>query len=185
MSEIGARSNEPDIRRIWLGIALATVPQTISYGSIIVGAVASVTEGDVPAGPAFAIGFALVPLVFVAAAFGSAQRRAATSVLKGMGIWLVLGMPMSLANPIVGLSVGYTAAGVFTLRTTAVRPAKARWLAVLITAAYLLVLIVILPQAAILAGALTPLLAIRAADVYSERKEALREGGLGEDEASG
>ena len=110
--------------------------------------------------------------------------RAAMAVLKGMGIWLVLGLPLSLANPIMGLATGFTAAGVFTIRTTALRPGRARWLAVLLTAAYLLLLVAILPQAAILAGALTPLLAIRAADLYSERREALAESGSSEEEAA-
>ena len=184
MSQVAARSDEPNTRRIWLGIAVATMFQSISYGSIIVGAVASLSEGDVPAGPAFAVGFALVPVVCLAAAFISAQQRASMAVLKGMGIWLILGLPLSLANPIVGLATGFTAAGVFTIRPTALRPGRARWFAVLLTAAYLLLLVAILPQAAILAGALTPLVAIRAADIYTERKEALSEGVTGEDQGS-
>jgi hypothetical protein len=136
------------------------------------GAVASATDGAIAAGPPFTIGFALVPLVCAATAFISSRQRAAIATVKGMGIWLVVALPLSLANPIVGLSTGFAASGAFTLRSTVVKPGRNRTLGVLFVVLYLAVLVSILPQAAILAGALSPLLVIRAADIYSERREA-------------
>ena len=168
-------SAEPRPQRIWWGIGLGTILQVISYGSILLGALAAIADEELESGPSFALGFTLVPIVCATVAFVSAHERASMATLKGMGIWLVVGLPLGLLNPIAGLSVGFTAAGAFTLRPTVLSPGKARFWAVILTAAYLLLLVFIVPEAAILAGALTPLLAIRAADIYSERAEAKRE----------
>lgn len=160
---------EASTRRLWWAIAIGTVIQIVSFGSILVGALAAASEEDVAGGPAFALGFVLVPVVCATVAFASAHERAAMATLKGMGVWLVLGLSLGVLNPVVGLSTAFAASGAFTLRATVDRPGKARAVAVLLTAAYLLVLVLVLPQAALLAGAVTPLLGIRAADIYSER----------------
>ena len=168
-------SAEPSPQRLLWGIGAGTIVQIISYGSILLGALAAIAEEDLESGPAFALGFILVPVVCATVAFLSAHDRASMATLKGMGIWLVIGLPLGLFNPIVGLSVGFTASGAFTLRSTVLAPGKARAWAVVLTAVYLLALAFIVPEAAILAGAITPLLAIRAADIYTERAEARRE----------
>lgn len=159
------------VRRIWWAIGVGTAVQTISYISLIGGAVASATEETLAAGPIFALGFVLVPVVCALVAFISGHQRAPMATLKGMGIWLIVGLPLGVMNPVSGLSAGYAASGVFTLRSLALRPGKRRWMAVIAVVVYLTVLVFILPQAALFAGAVTPLLAIRVADMLSEKAE--------------
>lgn len=166
------RAEDADaVRRIWWAIGIGTVVQTISYVALIGGAIASASDETLAAGPVFALGFILVPVVSAIVAFVSRHERAPIATLKGMGIWLVVGLPLGVMNPISGLSAGFAASGVFTLRPLALRPGRRRWLAVLALLAYVTLLVFILPQAALFAGAATPLLALRVADMLSERAE--------------
>lgn len=137
----------------------------------MLGVFASTTAESDAAAPAFALGFVLVPVVCAIVAFGSNHPRAPIATLKGMGAWLVVALPLSLVNPITGLSTGFAAAGWFALRADSLRPGRNRAWAVAGTAVYVTFLVVILPQAAILAGAVTPLLAIRVGDLLTERRE--------------
>ncbi|CAN5832058.1 hypothetical protein BH23ACT4_BH23ACT4_16220 [soil metagenome] len=163
-----------DLRRVWLAIGIGTILQAISFGSLLLGAVASQTDTPEAGGPAFAIGFALVPLVLVIVAFGSGRVRPAASVLKGMGLWLLVALPISLINPIIGICAGFTTAGAVTLHRAEEIPFKPRVAAIVIAAGYVTLLVLILPQAGVFAGAVTPLLAIRGADIWSERESARR-----------
>lgn len=149
-----------------------TLVQAISFGSMIVGVFASASESGEAAGPYFALGFMLVPVMCAVVAFMSRHPRAPLATLKGMGAWLVIGLPLSLANPVIGLGAGYAAAGALTLRADALAPGRNRAWSILAIALYLAVLLLILPQAAIFAGAVSPLLGVRAADLVSERVEA-------------
>jgi hypothetical protein len=156
--------------RIWWAIGLGTAVQTISYGSLLLGAVASQSDGPVAAGPAFALGFSLVPIVFVLVAFVSGAGRAPVAALKAMGLWLLIALPVGLINPVTGLCAGFTAGAAVTLRHSEFHQRGARAWAVLIAASYVTVLVLTFTQAGIFAGAVTPLLAIKAADIYSERR---------------
>ena len=93
------------------------------------------------------------------------------ATLKAMGVWLVLALSLGLLNPVSGLSVAFGAAGVFTLRRPVSTTTFARSAAVVLTGMYVLLLVVILPEAGIFAGAVTPLLAVRSADIYRERRK--------------
>lgn len=148
--------------------------QAIAFGSLMVGIFASQTDEEIAGGPAFALGFALVPVVCALAAFVSRHPRAPLATLKGMGMWLVVGLPLSLLHPVIGLTAGFTAAGAMTIRPDTLSPGRYRFYGVLAAAAYATVLLAFLPQAALLAGAVTPLLVIRLADLLTERKEDLR-----------
>jgi hypothetical protein len=130
--------------------------------------------GDDPAaaGPAFALGFGLVPVVFVVTAFVSARVAAPVSILKAMGLWLLFALPLGLINPVTGLCAGFCAGGALALRRSENPVRRARAIAGALTVVYVTVLVVTLPQAGLFAGAVTPLLSIRAADIYSERKTA-------------
>lgn len=158
-------------RRIWWAVGAGTIIQTVAFVSLILGAVISVSDETVAAGPAFALGFVLVPVVCALVAFISGHERAPLATLKGMGVWLIVALPLGLANPITGLSAGFAAAGAVTLRADLLRPGKSRAVAVLVQAAYVSLLLAVLPQAALFAGAVTPLLAIRIADMFTERTE--------------
>ncbi len=162
-------------KRIWWAIAVGTTIQTVALVSLIAGALISASGETEPAGPAFALGFVLVPVVCALVAFISGHERAPLATLKGMGVWVVVGLPLSLVNPVIGLSTGFAASGAFTLKSLAVRSGKRRAFAVLGLAFYLALLLVVLPQAALFAGAVTPLLAVRAADYISERAESVAE----------
>ncbi|MEX1037548.1 MAG: hypothetical protein WDZ96_01675 [Acidimicrobiia bacterium] len=162
------------MKRVWLAIGIGTILQAISFGSLLLGAVASQTDTPEAGGPAFAIGFALVPLVLVVVAFGSGRVGPASSVLKGMGLWLLVGLPTSLISPVTGICAGFTAATSVTLHRAEGIPFKPRVVAIAMTAGYVTLLVVILPQAGVFAGAVTPLLAIRGADIWSERQNANR-----------
>lgn len=163
-----------NLKRVWLAIGIGTILQAISFGSLLLGAVAS--QSDIPeaGGPAFAIGFAMVPLVLVIVAFGSGRVGPASSVLKGMGLWLLVGLPISLVNPVTGICAGFTAAAAVTLRRAEGIPFRPRVAAIVMAAGYVTLLVVVLPQAGVFAGAVTPLLAIRGADIWSERESAKR-----------
>jgi len=156
--------------RIWLAIGLGTVAQTISFGSLLLGALASQSDEASAAGPAFALGFALVPIVFVLVAFVSGVARAPLAALKAMGLWLLIALPFGLVNPVIGLCAGFTAGAAVTLRHTESHQRGARAVATLIAIAYVAVLVFTFTQAGIFAGAVSPLLAMRAADIYSERQ---------------
>ena len=67
-------------KRSWLAIGVSTIVLLVSYSSLLVAIVA--TQSDTPdaAGPVFALGFAMVPVTFVAVAFMSGHRRAPIAV---------------------------------------------------------------------------------------------------------
>lgn len=155
---------------------MGTIIQAVAFVSLIAGALIAVSDDTEPAGPAFALGFVLVPVVSALVAFISGHERAPMATLKGMGVWLIVGLPLGLANPIIGLSAGFAASGAYTLKALALRPGKRRAFAVLGLALYVALLVVVLPQAALFAGAVTPLLAIRVADIISERAESISDG---------
>jgi uncharacterized membrane protein len=163
-----------NLSRVWLAIGFGTILQAISFGSLLLGAVAPQTDAPEAGGPAFAIGFALVPLVLVIVAFGSGRVKPAASVLKGMGLWLLVALPLSLAHPAIGICAGFTAAAAVTLHRAEEIPFKPRAAAIAMAAGYVTLLVVVLPAAGVFAGAMTPLLAIRGADIWSERETARR-----------
>jgi uncharacterized membrane protein len=174
-------SQPENLKRVWLAIGFGTVVQAISFGSLLLGAVASRSDQPEAAGPAFAIGFGLVPIVFVIVAFGSGRFGAASAVLKGMGLWLLVALPVGLINPVTGMCAGFAAAGAVTLRREEGIAFRPRVAAVVMASAYVTLLVVLLPQAGIFAGAITPLFAIRGADIWSERENAKREADPGSD----
>ena len=143
--------------------------QAVSYGSILLGALAGASDEDVAAGPAFALGFGLVPLVFVTVALISGRRNAPLSILKAMGSWIVIALPLFLLNPVTGLVAGFSAGGALSLRAPEIMTRRFRAWAGVIGTLYVTALVFLLPRAGVLAGALTPLLAVRAADFYAQR----------------
>jgi hypothetical protein len=142
----------------------------VSFGSILLGAIAAGTDQDVAAGPAFALGFGLVPIVFVIIAFGSKAESAPVSIVKAMLLWVVIALPIGLLNPITGLTAAFGAGAAVTFRKSDYHRRWIRAAAVAISTIYVTALVFIFTQAGIFAGAVTPLLAIKAADLYMERR---------------
>ena len=161
--------SETDIspRRRWLAIGAATMPLLFSYVSI---AAAFTTDADgesiVGAGGA-ALGFGLVPFVFLLLAFVSVHKRASMSVLKAMGLFLLIAFPIGAFVPALGATAGFAAGGTVALRPAETSSAKVRWIAAGLTTVYVLFLLVVSPAAGLFSGAVTPLMAIGFADEYS------------------
>jgi hypothetical protein len=160
---------ETDItaRRRWLAIGAATIPLLFSYISI---AAAFTTDADgeslVGAGGA-ALGFGLVPFVFLLLAFVSVHKAASMAVLKAMGWFLLLAFPIGVLAPALGATAGYAAGATVALRPSIHSNKKVRWVAAGLTVVYVLFLLLFIPAAGIMAGAMTPLMAIGFADEYS------------------
>lgn len=133
------------------------------------------TQGEDPsaAAPAFTVGFALAPVVFATVALVSAHPRAARATLKAMGLWVLITLPVSLIHPVTGLCAGFGAAGAVTLRLPEHHRRGSRALAVLLTTVYVTVLVfaVSVREAGTFAGAMLPLLGVKAADVWGAKAE--------------
>jgi hypothetical protein len=160
-----------ETRPLGWAIFVGTLVQAVSFASLLVAVGASRSESGEAAGPYFALGFMLVPIMCAVVAFMSRHPGAPMATLKGMGVWLAIGLPLVLLHPVIGFGTGYTAAGAMTLRSDVLSPGRNRAWAIFATALYLALLLFVLPQSAVLAGAVAPLLAIRAADLFTERRE--------------
>jgi hypothetical protein len=157
-------------KRLWLAIGLATIVVMISYSSLLVAIVATRSDSPQASGPVFALGFALVPIAYVALAFVSGRRSAPMAVLKAMGLWLLVAMPLGLFNPVFGLSVGYGMGGVLTLKERETDRWQARSIAVLAVATYALIMLFVIPAIGLLSGGLLPLASLGLADYYTQNR---------------
>jgi hypothetical protein len=157
-------------RRSWFAIGIATMIVLVSYGALLVAVVAARSDTPDAAGPAFAVGFALVPIVFVALAFLSGRRNAAIQVLKAMGVWLLVALPLGLFNPVFGLVLGFGLGGVLTLRERETDTWKVRSIAVVIVAVYTLGMLFVFPGLGLLSGGLLPISVLGIADTYTQNR---------------
>lgn len=164
-------TDEPEnYKRSWLAIAISTIVMVISYGSLLVAIVATRSDTPGAAAPAFTIGFALVPAVFLTLAFVSGRESAPVSVLKAMGLWLLITLPLGLFNPVFGLSVGFGIGGVITLNQQATDRPGWRAAAVLIIATYSLLMLFTLPALGLISGGFLPLASLGLADFYTRNR---------------
>jgi hypothetical protein len=157
-------------KRSWLAIGLSTIVLMVSYSSLLVAIVATRSDTPEASGPTFALGFALVPVVFVAVAFLSGRRNAPTSVLKAMGVWLLVALPLGLFNPVFGLCVGYGMGGVLTLKENDTDRWQTRTIAVLLVATYSLAMLWVIPAVGLLSGGISPLASLGLADYYTRNR---------------
>ncbi len=167
----GWRPGSGSTKRTWWAIGVGTAIQIVSFGALLFGAIASINDDSVAGGPAFALGFILAPAVFASVAFISANERAPSATLKAMGLWLLVSLTLGVFNPVGGLCLGFGFAGAITLRKEEATTSKHRYIAVLLNGAYVILLVVVIPDAGVFAGAVTPLLAVRSADIYSQRAQ--------------
>lgn len=117
MAAVDAR-REAAVRR-WRAAIIATLVMQLSYQPLtLIRAAfrgADIEPGLV--GNALAFGLGAMPVVLMTAVFISRHLSATSAVLKGMGLFIVLGLPLYLVvDPIVGATAGYAAAAVVTLR---------------------------------------------------------------------
>ncbi len=161
-------------KRSWFAIGLSTIVLMVSYSSLLVAIVATQSDTPEAAGPTFALGFALVPVAFVALAFLSGRRNAPTAVLKAAGVWLLVALPLGLFNPVFGLCVGFGIGGVLTLKERDTDRWQARTIAVLLVATYSLSMLWVIPAIGLLSGGLLPFACLGLADYYTQHREATR-----------
>lgn len=127
-------------------------------------------EGE--AGPYMDVGLvgialALAPLVFVAVGFISRNPRAPRKILYAMGALVVLGLSIGLLAPILGATAGFGAGIALTLNQPEIdRQLRRRLVAVGLVVVYMFAMLVFIPPAGVLAGAVLPGLAVGFADEY-------------------
>jgi len=159
-------------RRKLVALTVATVLLVISYAGILGAFVASgLDEGPNP-GPALALGMAVLPLVFATAAYLSLDPRAATAVLKAVGLFFLLAVPVSaLAQDAVsGLVAGFGAGAVVAVHRLPAHTWKSRAIAVGAATVYVFFLVRILPPLGIASAPLLPFTAVAVADYILERR---------------
>jgi hypothetical protein len=160
---------ELDLKRKWLAIALATLVMTVSYWLVLFARAAGSTENAPPPTPPFALGMMLVPFAFMALAFLSREDDASWAVLKGMGLFLVFGLPLGLFNVVIGLVAGYGLGAVVTLRREpGIHGRRPRVIAVLLAVVYTVAMLAFIPEFGVFTGSVIPFVAVGIADQVVE-----------------
>jgi hypothetical protein len=164
-------------RRRWGVLTAATALMFLSYSSIV----ESLGAGDADGAGLLWLGMAVVPFVFLVLAFGSRHPRAPGATGKAMGLFLLVALPLGLANVVAGLVAGFGAGAVIALRPDeGVTSYRRRWIAVASATVYVLVLLLLSSQVPVLApfavvsGAVLPLAVVGIADEIST-DQAVRE----------
>lgn len=155
------------LRQRWLAIAAATVALQFSFWPSVAAVAAAIAE-DAQGATGLALGLALVPLVFMVLAFMSRAHRGAGPVLQAMGLFILVGLPIGLFSPVLGLYVGYAAGAVRALAPSDPPKQTWRWTAVAIGALYLTVLMVFLPGLGVMTAAVAPFVVLGLVDQLVE-----------------
>jgi hypothetical protein len=155
-------------RRNWIAIAVASMLMMASYFTY---AAAFVDEGgdtDAVDGSLAFIGLAIAPFVFVVLGFVSRNVQAPKRILQAMGLLIAVGLAIGLIDPLLGAATGFCVGGALVLnRPDVERVMIWRMAAVLFTALYMLMLLLIAPPAGVFTGGLLPLMMIGFADEYA------------------
>ena len=163
-------------QRKWRAITVATLVLAPAFWSMLAGFVAIARDEDTAsapaAGPAIALGLALIPFVFIALAFLSEHARAPMAVVKAMGLTLLVGIPVSAlaGDAVTGLVAGVGAGGIVALRAEDDHSWKARAVAVAIAAAYAYCLVRTAGAITLLSAPIFPFTSIGIADHFAERR---------------
>jgi hypothetical protein len=151
---VRARATPLGLRGRWLAITAATALYQFSYWPIYAGTAAPEGSGV----GLIALGLALVPFVFLTAAFASVHPNAPGATLRAMGWFLLVGLPLGVFVPLIGVSIGVSLGAVVALAPLPDHDTRRpRYLAVLGVALYLLLLIVLAPGFAVISAAVLPI----------------------------
>lgn len=166
-------------RRKWQTITVATLLLVPAYWFLLAGIVSAASgkaHGGPTPGTGLALGLMLIPFVFIVVAVMSGHPNWPGAVLKAMGLALLVGIPVSAlaADAVTGIVAGVGAGGIVTLRADEGHSWRARAVAIVVAAAYTLVLVRVASVLALLPAPIFPLTAIGIADHISERRH-LRE----------
>lgn len=154
----------------WVAIAVATAALQFSYWPTVVAAQQAAVGEDEFALVA-GLGLGAVPFVFMILAFTTRHPQAPTAVLRAMGLFALVGLPLGLLHVAAGVSAGYGAGAVAALRREpAQHPRSARIGAVTGAAVAVLFATTLGGDAGVVLGALIPFVAPAAADAFSEAR---------------
>jgi len=165
--------------RRWLSVAVATAVMVVSYAVIVFGLAVAGDDETAFGGGLVGIGFGLVPGVFLALAALSDHERPFRATGLAVVLFFLVGLPIAFVDIPTGLVAGFGAGGVVSLRRDAIHLLSFRVAAVAILTAYTFLVQLVVPAAALLVGAVAPLVVVALADVASER-EAKMPGGEGD-----
>jgi hypothetical protein len=119
-----------------------------------------------------AIALAIAPLVFWSIGLISRRSGIPRALLQSMGSLVVLGLALGLLSPIVGAAAGFGVGIAISLNMPDFDgQLRRRLVAVALTVGYMLVLLVLIPPAGVLAGAVLPGLVVGFADEYGAWRE--------------
>jgi hypothetical protein len=166
-------ADEPtSARRRWAAVGVATTVELVSYWSLLRAYIAGRENlGPEVAAPSFFFGMALVPVVFLVLAFVSRHPGAPMAVLKAMGLTLLVGLPIGLIIPALGIVVGYGTGGIVAFRMESAHRYGPRITAVAAAGLYMLVLMIVAVPIGIFTGGFLPFVALVFADRYAEERE--------------
>lgn len=160
--------------KLWRAIILTTLLVVPAFWAILAGLVAVADEGDAGpnAGAAIAFGFALLPFVFVAGAFLTQHPAAPGAVLRGMGLCLLVGIPVSAVagDAATGLVAGVGAGAAIVVRRAPGDRLRPRFIAVALAAAYTFVLVRMAGEVALLSAPVFPFTCVGMADMVVARR---------------
>lgn len=159
-------------RRKLIALIVATVLLVISYAGILGAFVAAGLDDGPNPGPPLALGMAVLPMVFATAAYLSLNPRAATAVLKAVGLFFLVAIPISaLAQDAVsGLVAGFGAGAVVAVDRLPMHTWKSRAMAVAGATLYVFVLVRLIPPLGIASAPLLPFTMVATADYVNERR---------------
>ncbi len=161
--------------RKWRAITFATLVLAPAVWSLLGGLVAIAADDDgggggPAAGPAIALGLALIPFAFVVLAFASEHPRAPGAVVRAMGLCLLVGIPVSAiaADAVTGIVAGVGAGGIAALRADVDHERRLRIGAVVIASAYAFVLARVAGPVVLVAAPVFPFTGLGLADHLAE-----------------
>ena len=160
-------------QRKWRAITIATLLLVPGFWAMLAGLVALAADepesGPDPAA-ALALGFALIPFVFILLAFLSEHPKAPMAVLKAMGLSLLVGVMVSAlaADAVTGLVAGVGAGGVVALRADTDHRWTWRAAAVAFASVYTLVMVRTVGVLVLLPAPVFPFTAVGVADHLRE-----------------
>lgn len=116
----------------------------------------------------FWLGVALAPFPLVVFGFVSRNPRAARSVLRAMGILILVSLTVGIVTPALGAAAGFGVGAALTLNPPVPeRYLRPRLVGVGLAVIYTFVLLVIATPAGVLSGAVIPVLMVGFADEFS------------------
>jgi hypothetical protein len=162
-------------QRKWRAITFATLLLVPAFWALLAGLVSTAADDKAGApnpAAALALGFAIVPFVFVVLAFASGHPRAPGAVLRAMGLALLVGIPVSAAagDAVTGVVAAVSAGGAIALRSDPGHTGRARAVGVAVATAYTFLLVHTVSALVLLPAPIFPLTAIGVADHLSERR---------------